>query len=133
MCPSAWVATKPLWWWPGGHIVFMMTYIYYAHLASVRFEQSVCREIVCVDIYIYIYICIYMYMYIYIYIYYVRKFIFPIAFTFLLFFMIVWWLIFVFVFMPLNSSLSSQESILTCLLFSDWTLSFSLWFYYVIL
>ena len=25
------------------HIVFMITYIYYAHLASVRFEYSVCR------------------------------------------------------------------------------------------
>ena len=27
MCPSTWVATKSLWWYPGGHIVFMMTYI----------------------------------------------------------------------------------------------------------
>ena len=25
------------------YIVFMITYIYYAHLASVRFEHSVCR------------------------------------------------------------------------------------------
>ena len=28
MCPSAWVAIKPLWWQPEGHIVFMITYIY---------------------------------------------------------------------------------------------------------
>ena len=27
MCPSASVAIKPLWWQPGGHIVFMITYI----------------------------------------------------------------------------------------------------------
>ena len=33
----------------------MMTYIYYAHLASVRFEHSVCRESLMAT-YIYIYI-----------------------------------------------------------------------------
>ena len=38
MSPSLWVATKPLWWYPGGHIVFMIEYI---------------------NIYIYIYIYIY--------------------------------------------------------------------------
>ena len=27
ICPNAWVATEPLWWWPGGHMVFMITYI----------------------------------------------------------------------------------------------------------
>ena len=27
MSPSLWVATKPLWWYPGGHIVFMIEYI----------------------------------------------------------------------------------------------------------
>ena len=27
----------------GGHIIFMITYIYYAHLASLRFEHFVCR------------------------------------------------------------------------------------------
>ena len=27
MCPSAWVATKPLRWWPGGHIAFMIAYM----------------------------------------------------------------------------------------------------------
>ena len=50
MCPSAWVTTKPLWWQPGGHIVFMITYI-----------------ILYIYIYIYIYY-IYIYTYIYIYI-----------------------------------------------------------------
>ena len=25
--PSAWIATKTLWWWPGGYTVFMITYI----------------------------------------------------------------------------------------------------------
>ena len=24
MCARTWVATKPLWWYPGGHIVFMI-------------------------------------------------------------------------------------------------------------
>ena len=42
---------------PPGHIVFMMTYICYAHLASVRFEHSVCRGSLMAT-YIYIYICI---------------------------------------------------------------------------
>ena len=27
MCPNTWVAIKPLWWWLGGHIAFMITYI----------------------------------------------------------------------------------------------------------
>ena len=34
MCPSTWVATKPLWWLPGGHIVFMITYIYIYYIYS---------------------------------------------------------------------------------------------------
>ena len=79
MCPSAWVVRKPLWWKPGGHM-FSWLHIYYAHLASVRFEQSVCRGslmttcrlyiilymyiIYIMCIYIFIYVCIYIYIYI---------------------------------------------------------------------
>ena len=40
-------------------------YIYYAHLASVRFQHSVCRGSLMttyIYIYIYIYICIYIYI-----------------------------------------------------------------------
>ena len=75
MCPSAWVATKPLWWKSGGHIVFIIALlpIYYAHLAFVRFELSVCRGslmIIFKYIYIYIYIIYIIYIIIiYIYIY----------------------------------------------------------------
>ena len=49
----------------------MITYIYYAHLASVRFEHSVCRgSLMTTYIYIYIlYVNVYIYIYIYIYIY----------------------------------------------------------------
>ena len=43
----------------------MITYIYYAHLASVRYENSVCRG----SLLITTYICIYIYIYIYVYIY----------------------------------------------------------------
>ena len=39
----------------------MITHIYYAHLASVRFEHSVCRgSLMTTNIYIYIYIYMYM-------------------------------------------------------------------------
>ena len=44
----------------------MITYIYYAHLASVRYENSVCRGSLLITTYICIYIYIYIYMYIYI-------------------------------------------------------------------
>ena len=55
MCPpgyhhNGFVATHAL-----GHIVFMITYIYYAHRASVRFQHSVCRGSP-MTTYIYIYI-----------------------------------------------------------------------------
>ena len=51
----------------------MITYIYYAHLASVRFEHSVCRgSLMTAYIYniynIYIYNTYIVYIYIYIYI-----------------------------------------------------------------
>ena len=37
----------------GGHIVFMITYIHYAHLVSVRFDHSVCRGSLMTTLYIY--------------------------------------------------------------------------------
>ena len=40
---SAWVNTKPLWWYTGGYIIFMTTCIYYPHVASARFERSLCH------------------------------------------------------------------------------------------
>ena len=41
----------------------MITYIYYVHLASVRFEHSVCRGSL-MTTYIYIYIYTYIYIYV---------------------------------------------------------------------
>ena len=51
------VATKPLWWQPGGHIVFIIYKYIYIYL------------------YIYIYKHIYIYLYIYINIYIINKYI----------------------------------------------------------
>ena len=60
MCPSTWVATKSLWWYPGGHIVFMMTYI----LCSSCFCEI---WAFCVSWITYDHLHIYIYIYIYIY------------------------------------------------------------------
>ena len=64
MCPSAWVATKPLWWQPGGYIVFMITYMLCPSCFCEIWE--LCVSWITYDhlwplirgyIYIYIYIC----------------------------------------------------------------------------
>ena len=60
MCPpgyhhNGFVATHAL-----GHMMYVYIYIYYAHLASVRFEHSVCRGSL-MTTYIYIYIHTYTY------------------------------------------------------------------------
>ena len=69
MCPSAWVATKPLWGWPEQHIVFMIAYI----LRSSCFCEiwALCASWITYDhlcIWIYVLYILYIY-YIYIYIY----------------------------------------------------------------
>ena len=45
---GAWVSTKPFWWWPERHIVFIISWlhIYYDHLASAG-----------------LYLCIYIFIY----------------------------------------------------------------------
>ena len=45
MCPSAWVATKPLWWWQGGHIVFMITYNLYIIYIYIYIYHTYLRDI----------------------------------------------------------------------------------------
>ena len=61
MCPCAWVATKPLWWQPGGHIVLMITYI----LRSSSFCEiwALCVLSITYDhLYVYIYeLCVFCY------------------------------------------------------------------------
>ena len=71
MCPSAWVATKPLWGWPEQHIVFMIAYI----LRSSCFCEiwALCASWITYDhlcIWIYVLYILYIY-YIYIYIYHI--------------------------------------------------------------
>ena len=62
MCPSAWVATKLLWWWVD--TLFSWLHIYYAHLASVRSYHSMyCGSLMTTYIYIYIYIYILILMF----------------------------------------------------------------------
>ena len=58
------------------HVFFMIAYVYYTCLASMRFGHAICHGslrttymYMCVYVYIYIYIYTYIYIYIYIYIY----------------------------------------------------------------
>ena len=56
MCFSAWVATKLLWWWPGGRIVFM--------IACILYPSCFCE--MCVVDHLWPLMIIYIYIYIYI-------------------------------------------------------------------
>ena len=42
MCPSALVVTQPLWWWPGKGHHYIYLDIYWAYIASERFESLLC-------------------------------------------------------------------------------------------
>ena len=67
MCPNAWVAARE-------HIAFLITYIYYVNLTSVRFirfEHCLCHgplkwPLTYISIYLYLYLYIYIYIYLYI-------------------------------------------------------------------